>query len=245
MTNSVRFLAIVGETASGKSALALQLAQRFDGEIICADSATVRRGLEIGTAKPTVADQALARHHLLNIVGPNERFTVADFKRLAEQAINDISGRGKLPIMVGGTGLYIDSVLYDYKFGTKGEPDRQAIREDCLTLGINIERAELKERIAKRLDDMLAVGLEAEVKGLADRYGWDCLALKNVGYAQWCDYFDGQKSLAETHQNIIKATLDLAKRQRTWFKRNKSIHWLSTPVNLADAVATVTTFLNT
>jgi tRNA dimethylallyltransferase len=79
---------------------------------------------------------------------------------------------------------------------------------------------------------MLDTGLEQEVQQLAQRYGWDCEALKGVGYAQWKDYFSGSQDLAETRQKIIKATQDLAKRQRTWFKRNKSIHWLDTPVDL-------------
>src|SRR5437868_387632 len=92
---------IVGETASGKSALGIELAEKFSGEIICADSRTVYRGMDIGTAKPSAEDRARVPHHLLDVVDPDERFTAAEFKRLANEAIADIAGRGKLPIMVG------------------------------------------------------------------------------------------------------------------------------------------------
>jgi tRNA dimethylallyltransferase len=170
---------------------------------------------------------------------------VADFKSLAEQAAADINGRGKLPIMVGGTGLYVDSVLYNYQFGTKDTTDRQKIRPNSLVIGLKVDREELKLRIEKRADAMLVAGLEHEVQDLARQYGWDCLALKNVSYAQWRGYFDGENDLAGTRRLIIKATVDLAKRQRTWFKRNNSIQWFATPVDLAKIVDTVTTFLST
>ena len=109
-------LVIVGPTASGKSALAIELAKYFNGEIICADSLTVRRELNIGSAKPSLKDQSQVNHHLIDVIGPNDKFTAADFKQKANIAIEDINNRGKLPIMVGGTGLYIDSVIYDYNF---------------------------------------------------------------------------------------------------------------------------------
>src|SRR5579859_3941326 len=129
-TKNPPLLAVVGPTASGKSSLALRLAQQFDGEIICADSWTVRRELNIGTAKPTAAERAAVRHHLLDIVSPDEDFTAAVFKRLANAAITDISARGKLPILVGGTGLYVDGVLYDYGFLPAGDRgDRRALND--------------------------------------------------------------------------------------------------------------------
>lgn len=115
-------IVIVGPTASGKTTLAIELARRLDGEIICADSRTVYKGMDIGTAKPTEEEQLFVPHHLLDVVDPGERFTVADFKRLANEAIIDIIGRGKVPIMVGGSGLYIDAVLFDYKFAPVGTP---------------------------------------------------------------------------------------------------------------------------
>ncbi len=92
---------------------------------------------------------------------------------------------------------------------------------------------------------MLSAGLENEVKSLAGHYGWGCETLKGVGYAQWRDYFSGTGNRADVRQKVIKATLDLAKRQRTWLKRNKSIQWIDTPVNWPEVVDSVSTFLNT
>ena len=115
-------IVITGPTASGKSDVAMKLALKYDGEIICADSRTVYKGMDIGTAKPTAEDQQLVPHHLLDIVGPNERFTAADFQRLAINVIEDIRSRGKIPFLVGGTGLYIDSVVLDYKFDIDYDP---------------------------------------------------------------------------------------------------------------------------
>lgn len=285
-------IVVVGETASGKSSLALQLAQQFSGEIICADSWTVRREVNIGTAKPTAAEQALVPHHLLDVVGPDEDFTAAVFKKLANQKIKQIVSRGKLPILVGGTGLYIDGVIYDYGFLEEGDrqareelnalsiedllerikeqgielggvdvrnkrrlirlletqgaiPTRNELRPNTLVIGLRTERNVLEQRIADRVDAMLAADLEAEVRQLSEQYGWQCEALKGVGYAQWQGYFLGTQTLEETRQKIIKATLDLAKRQRTWFKRNKSIQWLDTPVKQIEVVDLVTTFLHT
>jgi tRNA dimethylallyltransferase len=111
-------LFIVGPTASGKSSLAIEIARRYDGEIICADSQTLRRGLDIGTAKPTKKDQNEIPHHLLDIIEPYEEFSVGAFQKLAIAAVKNIQSRGKLPIVAGGTGLYIDSLFYQYELET-------------------------------------------------------------------------------------------------------------------------------
>lgn len=115
-------IVVVGPTASGKTALAIEMAEKYDGEIICADSRTVYKGMDIGTAKPTAEEQRRVPHHLLDVVQPDESFTVADFQELAYQAITDIRRRHKIPFLVGGSGLYIDSVIFDYKFGER-KPD--------------------------------------------------------------------------------------------------------------------------
>jgi tRNA dimethylallyltransferase len=284
-------IVVVGETASGKSALALQLAQKYGGELVCADSWTVRRQLNIGTAKPSAREQSLVRHHLLDVVDPDDDFSAAVFKRLANAAIEDIARRGGLPILVGGTGLYVDGVLFDYNFlpaagpGVRealneltvaellaridvagielGDTDvrnkrrlirlletegadqvKQPLRDNTLIVGLQPDREHLKERIILRVDAMLAAGLEAEVAALAQRYGWDAEGLKGIGYREWQLYFDGAQTLEQTRERIISSTVGLAKRQRTWFKRNKSIQWISTPVDYAHVDDIVTTFLN-
>lgn len=124
--NTPPLIVIVGPTASGKSDLGMEVARQYGGEIICADSRTVYKGMDIGTAKPTKADQEEIPHHLLDVVEPSEPFSVAQFKERANRAIADITKRGKLPIMVGGSGLYVDSVIFDYQFGQPADPDQRA-----------------------------------------------------------------------------------------------------------------------
>jgi tRNA dimethylallyltransferase len=278
---------IVGETASGKTALAIELAKRFNGEIICADSWTVRREVNIGTAKPSLEEQASVPHHLLDVIGPCGDFTAAVFKRQANDAIENIAVRGKVPIMAGGTGLYIDGVIFDYSFLPEGDraarrqlngmtaqelteyahsldlstanidtrnkrriirlietggttPKREKLRPNTLIVGVNSEREGLRNRIIKRIDYMILSGLEGEARTLAERYGWECEALKGIGYIEWREYFGGSVNFAQTRERIINATIRLAKRQRTWFKRNKIIQWVDDPIK---AVEIVTTFL--
>lgn len=112
---------IVGPTASGKSSTAMRIAKEFNGEIICADSRTIYKGMDIGTAKPTAEDQAEVPHWGLDLVQPGELFTAADFKYYAQQKVREIRSRGHLPLLVGGTGLYVDGVIFDYEF-VKTEP---------------------------------------------------------------------------------------------------------------------------
>lgn len=248
---------IVGETASGKSALALDLAEKYNGEIICADSRTVYTGMDIGTAKPTQEDRARVPHHLLDVVEPSERFTVVDFKRLANEAIDDITARGKLPILVGGTGLYIDAVIYDYSFPVTAEsaerdpvnprhllhPNTSAhskLREDTLLIGLSIDRGLLKQRIEMRVDAMITTGFVDEVLRLYEHYG-EVAALRAPGYKAFREYLNGHLSLDEAKAMFVRNDWRLAKRQRTWFKRNNSIQWIANTGNI-DAI--VTTFLN-
>jgi tRNA dimethylallyltransferase len=287
-TNPTPLIVLVGETASGKSSFALEAAQCFNGELVCADSWTVRSQLDIGTAKPSTYERKLVPHHLIDIVEPCQDFSAATFKRLALQAIKDISNRGKLPILVGGTGLYVDSVIYDYSFlpappvnlraelnslslsdlldiihqqgyslegvdvrnkrriirliENKGQlPARKKLRDNTLILGISRPREDLIERVTNRVEQMIGQGLEEEVRRLSDKYSWNCEALKGIGYQEWREYFGGSQDLVQTKLRIIKNTLNLAKRQRTWFKRNEQIHWICQTEELIDLI---TTFLN-
>jgi len=116
-TLDLPLIVIVGPTASGKTGLAIDLASRFDGEIICADSRTIYKGMDIGTAKPTKEERHAVPHWGLDLVEPGERFTAANFKKYATQKIEEIRSRGHVPFLVGGTGLYIDAVLFNYQFG--------------------------------------------------------------------------------------------------------------------------------
>lgn len=114
---------IVGPTASGKTSLAIELAERFDGEIICADSRSIYKGMDIGTAKPTREERARVPHYGLDLVEPGEPYSAADFKAYALAKIDDIRRRHKVPFLVGGSGLYIDAVVYDYQFGDRPDPE--------------------------------------------------------------------------------------------------------------------------
>lgn len=134
---------ILGPTASGKTAISLPLAERFNGEIIAADSRTVYRDMDIGTAKPTSEERRRVPHHLLDVLPPDRQFTVADFQRLAIAAIADITARGRVPFIVGGSGLYIDAVVYGFSF--RGAPDL-ALRERLEGLGVEDLQQQLQER---------------------------------------------------------------------------------------------------
>lgn len=134
-------IVITGPTASGKTGLALELAERYGGEIICADSRTIYKGMDIGTAKPTAAEQARVPHHLLDIVEPGEIFTAKDFQAAAFQALADIRARGKVPLLVGGTGLYIDAVVLEYEW-----PEQAQTRDGLEALSIDELQAMLKKQ---------------------------------------------------------------------------------------------------
>ncbi len=234
-------IVVVGETASGKTALGIELAQKFNGEIICADSRTVYKHMDIGTAKPTEAEQKGIKHHLLDIVEPNEKYNVAHFKKDAINAIKDIVSRRKLPIMVGGTGLYIDSVIFDYDFDKK---TMSGLRANTLIIGIQRRRDELKQRIQERVEGMLDEGLVDEVKSLGNKYGWENEAMTSTSYRAFAEHAKGTISLEEAKQKFIRNDVLFAKRQRTWFRRpvyQESIQWVNNP---SDAVDLATTFLS-
>lgn len=126
MASITPLIVITGPTASGKSALALDLAKKWGGEIICADSRTIYKGMDIGTAKPSKAEQKVVPHWLLDVAEPGDRFTVADFQKRAFEAINDIRSRNKIPFLVGGTGLYIDAVVLNFVFGPDADFERRS-----------------------------------------------------------------------------------------------------------------------
>lgn len=245
---------IVGPTASGKTGLSIELAKKFDGEIVCADSRTVYRYLDIGTAKPTSKERAEVPHHLLDVVDPDQPFTVADFKKLANKAIVDIQRRGKLPILVGGSGLYVDAVIFDYQFSLDNAPrdaqnprhvdkdatgSRSQLRQNTLVLGLDIPRETLKHRIAGRVESMAGQGFLEEVLYVVRHYP-DSKALDAPGYKAFRGYLDGELSLGEAKAQFVRNDFQLAKRQMTWFRRNNSIQWFD---SAQDALIAATSLL--
>lgn len=281
-------IAIVGPTASGKSDLAMRLAQECSGEIVCADSRTVYRGMDIGTAKPSRADQAAINHHCLDLVNPDERFSAAEFKRWALVAIKDIHARQKIPFIVGGSGLYIDGLIYDFEFIINSNPkkrqrleamdlnqlhaeaekagiatseidfqnkrhlaraierggvfiNKKPLPDNCLLVGIDIAKAKLDQRIEDRIDKMLIQGLEVETRQLLAKYGPNAPGLLAPGYKALIQYIDRKISLEQAKKQFISGDKKLAKRQRTWFKRNQDIIWIK---NYPEAKKVVSDFLS-
>ncbi|MBC7746811.1 tRNA (adenosine(37)-N6)-dimethylallyltransferase MiaA [Pedobacter sp.] len=272
MATIIPLLVIVGPTASGKSAVALDIAQKYGGEIIAADSRTVYRGVDIGTAKPSRKEQAKVPHHLIDVVEPNEPFTLWDFQQQAKAAIADIRSRGKLPILVGGTGLYVDSIIFDYELGEPSDPKRRALLEletieslqsmlkkqqidlpkndknkrhliraieqgkinnarkkelidHCIVVGIATDKSILDKQIRQRIKAMLEGGVVDEARTIAEQYGWDSEALSGNIYRLAHAIIDSELTSTAAVEKGVILDRRLAKRQRTWFKRNDAIVW--------------------
>ncbi len=291
-----KIIVIAGPTASGKTALSIELAKIFDGEIVSCDSMQIYKGLNIGTAKPTEEEKGNIPHHMIDFLEPSENFSVADFCDMARKKIEEIASRGKLPILVGGTGLYIDSLVNNVDF-TK-ENDNKEIRENLEKLAqtygneavyeilleidpeyaktvhpnnlkrviraiefykvsgmtvtehnnlekiplykyvyfcIDWDREILYDRINKRVDIMLDLGIEDEAKMLYNKYnGRKLTSLQSIGYKEFFDYFEGNKTYEEVVEEIKQNSRRYAKRQLTWFRRNEKIHWLTPSENMVE-----------
>ncbi len=222
-------IVILGPTASGKTGVSIEIAQKIGGEIISADSRAIYRGMELGTAAPSLEEQAGVPHYGIGIVEPGERFTVADWKRFAEEKIQEIRARGKIPMVVGGTGLYIDALIYDYGFSEQkklDQSDRQEMCANYLTIGIKWTPEQLRERITQRADKLFVQELFAETESLVAKYNWNTQAMKSNIYQFAWGYLQGEYNLEEAKKLFILDDWHLAKRQLTWFKRNKNIKWL-------------------
>lgn len=282
-------IAVVGFTASGKTEVGIEIAQRIGGEIIAADAITVYKNFDIGSAKPTKKEMSKIPHHLIDLCNADEPMTVASFKKNATTAMQNIIDRGRVPLLVGGSGLYIDSILYDYEFRDKPNaalrdqlnvlnreellkiinnknfslegvdthnkrrlirliesdgmaPKRRSLRQNTCVVALDVDREVLKERVTKRVDAMLQAGLEKEVLKLSQQYDWSTEAMRSIGYREWQPYFAKECDLAAVRDAIITHTMQLAKKQRTWFKRNQDICWVN---NKSEAVDYATTFVNT
>lgn len=283
---------LVGATASGKTAAGVMLANLINAEVISADAMQIYRKMAIGTAKPMAEEMAGVPHHLIDCVEPDEAFSVADYQERASKAIKDILSRGKVPLIVGGTGLYINALTMPWHFAgpPSSETNRKAIEKaydeegadavyqklvavdpeaaakihpnnrkrvvraleiyestgktktvweeearavpmpyDFVMLGITMDRAVLYNRIDKRVDNMMAAGLLDEVKGLlADGYTPDLLSMQALGYKELIPAVTGETDLAECVRILKRDTRHFAKRQLTWFRRDKRIHWFDT-----------------
>jgi len=283
LMHNTKLIAVVGETASGKTRLSIEIAKRWDGEIISADSRAIYEGMDVGTAKPDSIERAGISHYGFDLVKPDEKYTAAQFKEYADERIKDITGRGKIPILVGGTGLYIDGVLFNYSFGgsvneefrsqlnnkdvdelatiaqeknievseqTKSNKrhlirliERDGVTEqdtdpayDALLLGYIVNKNKLRDRVKARTESMFKLGLRKEYNDLRQKYDLDSEAFTGIGYQEFRDWELGNASMSEVKRQIVKNTMNLAKRQRTWFKRNRSINWIETQDEALDLV---------
>ena len=237
-------VSIVGLTASGKSAIGIKLAQLFNGEIISADSRQVYRGLDIGSAKVTPTERKLVRHHLLDIVQPMQPFDVFSFQQLANQAIIDICARGKLPIIVGGTGLYSRAVVEGYSFDNRQTNTAHTVRP-CLQIALLPPKDWLRPRIEQRNKQRLADGNLDETKNLlASGVTQQWLQTLGLDYYWNVELVLGRITQEEYLYWLTTKTMQYAKRQRTWFKREKNTIFLENPDTFeTDCIALVQDFL--
>lgn len=293
MSEKQKLIVILGPTASGKTGLAIKMAKEFNGEIISADSRQIYKKMDIGTAKAKGEWRSVdgkkryvvegVPHYAVDLVDPGKTFTVAEFKTLAVGAIDDIIRRGKTPLLVGGTGLYVWAIVDNLQFPT-GEPmkklrssfeaksieeltalldtvdpaaasfidkknKRRVIRAlevaistgqsfveqrkkseplyDCLQIGLKWPQTELYDRINKRIDEQWEKGWQKEVENLIrQKYSFDLPSLSGIGYREVGAYFQGETSLREMFNILKRETRRYAKRQITWFKRDRRINWV-------------------
>ncbi len=240
-----QIIVILGPTGSGKTGVAIEIAKAIEErakklvagnhcgfrgvEIISADSRAIYKQMDVGTAKPSLAERDGVKHWGIDLVEPGERFTVADWKHYAEQKISEIRTRGNLPMIVGGTGLYIDALVYNYQFTEQKKLSQEDRRNDCanfLLIGIKTEPTILRKRITQRTDKLFVQELYDETQKLVDQYGWESQAMKSNIYQFAWGYMTGKYSLEEAKKLAFYDDWHLAKRQLTWFKRNKNINWL-------------------
>lgn len=289
MQQKEKVIVICGPTASGKTALSIELAKRINGEIVSCDSMQIYKDMDIGTAKPTKEEMQGIKHYLIDFVSPDERYSVADYKLDAKKAIKEIINKGKVPIIVGGTGLYVDSLIYEieypniefdeeYRLKLEKEADEngladlyekakkidsQAIEKisendrkrilrileiyhatgknkteqeiesrkkeveyDYKVYALKWDREKLYERINKRVDIMLEQGLIDEVKSIYKKYKKFPTAMQGLGYKEVVEYLENKTTKEEMIEKIKQETRRYAKRQMTWFRKNKQTIWL-------------------
>ena len=244
----VDLITILGPTASGKTPFAAHLAHHLgDAEIISADSRMVYRGMTIGSGKDWddyVVDGHQIPYHLIDICEAGYRFNVYEFQCAFQNAFMDITARGQLPIMCGGTGLYIESVLKSYELGQVRFPERNS-----LTIGLSIERDLRREKISRRLKARLEEGMIEEVQTLLQTVSAEKLIRYGLEYKFVTLYCLGQLSYDEMYRQLEIAIHQFAKRQMTWFRgmeerRGIPIHWIDATLPHEDKVQIVLDLLN-
>lgn len=267
-------IVILGPTASGKTALSIDLAKKYNGEIICADSRTIYRSMNIGTAKPTAAEMRGVKHHMLDVVDPDQKFTLWNFQQSTKKIIEEIRAIGKIPFLVGGSGLYVDSIVFDYEIAPQSidytarqglekktidnllmmikkqhlelpanyKNKRHLIRvleqgkvnqerlerpvENTITVGITTNKEILETRIRLRAENMIERGLIDETQNLISTYG-DQPVFHSNSYGEIQKFLRGEITGREQLiERIVTVDRQLAKKQLTWFRRNKDIAWL-------------------
>ncbi len=286
-----KVIVICGPTASGKTAMSIELAKKINGEIVSCDSMQIYKEMDIGTAKPTREEMQGVKHYMIDIISPDKRYSVADYKRDAKTAIREILKKGKTPIVVGGTGLYVDSLIYeieyqDIKFDeeyrkklekqakenglntlyeeakkidpeailkispndqkrilrileiyhatgmTKTEQEKKSREKepefDYKVYALNMPREKLYERINLRVDLMIKQGLIKEVEEIYHKYSEFPTAMQGLGYKEVVEYLKGNLTKEEMIEKIKQETRRYAKRQMTWFRKNKQTIWLDT-----------------
>lgn len=284
-------IVIAGPTASGKTALAIELAKKYRGEVINADSRSIYIGMDIGTSKPTAREMDSIPHHLFDIVHPNETFSLADYQKLAREKITEIQTRNNIPFIVGGSGLYIDAVVYNFNLteATKDDETRKELEKlenkellaklqkldketykkidknnrrrliralevilltnkgfydqqkkssspnNVLYLALDCPKEVLYKKINNRIDAWFSNGLVEETKNLSAKYSFDLPSMSSIGYSEIAQYLNGKTSSTEASEIMKRRTKNYAKRQLTWFRRNKDITWIKS-VKEADKV---------
>lgn len=236
-------LTITGPTACGKTSFAAHVAYHLGGEIISADSRQVYRRMDIGTGKDLAdynVNGTAIPYHLIDIAEPGTKYNVYRFQHDFHVAYADIKSRGKLPILCGGTGLYIESILKNYEFD-----GRQSPALNSLVVGLSIDRDTRREKISRRLNQRLDEGMVDEIKGLLDS-GVSAEALISYGleYKYVTQYVIGQLTFEEMHDLLEIAIHQFAKRQMTWFRgmeerRGTPIHWLDVNIPLDERIQIV------
>src|SRR6266850_1883318 len=230
MSDKPPLLVIAGPTGVGKTAAAVALAGRLPIEVVSADSRQVYRGMDVATGKPTDEERRTVRHHLVDIVDPDDRYDAARFARDARAAIGAIRERGRLPVVVGGTGLYIRALLRGLE--RAGSPAGQAQtrwRErvadwDVVYVGLTLDRARLDDRLRRRAQAMVDAGLEGEVRGLLARgYAPTLAAMQGLGYREFAGVVQGRLDAEEALRLMRRDTLRYARRQWTWFAREPEL----------------------